>query len=303
MYLEVYPDIVFILNFFLDLVILYILKMINRKSSRKLKMVIAAMTGALFAVVVSLFPWMNAAIRFLFLNAAGAFCMLFIAFGRLIWSDFIKQMISLYLLTYVIGGLMNSLYYYTKSGQWQINFGNGIIFDNINMKQISLIMLCLIPISWVVIRIYRSFSIQKEIFDLEIIIDSHKIRTKGLMDTGNCLYDPYFRRPVIVAENTLMEKLMGEQYQGYLDITNRYLNEFAAGNEVENMDALTTRVCFIPYQSIGKPQGLMPGIIVDKVILHTGKETVCSERVTVAICDNLLSVKGEYQVILHKGLL
>ena len=72
MYLEVYPDIIFILNFFLDYLLLYLLKKVNRKDSSIPKLIGAAACGAIFAVIIGIYPWQNVIIRFLMINVVAS---------------------------------------------------------------------------------------------------------------------------------------------------------------------------------------------------------------------------------------
>ena len=305
MYLEVYPDIIFVLNFFIDLILLFMLKKVNRKRSNILRLIGAAATGAFFAVFVGIFLWMNVLIRFLLMNVAAAVLMLFIAFGRLKLTDLLKQVITLYLLTYFVGGLMNSIYYHTNLRLYLLNLGNSLSFSNISWNFVITVMLLMIPTILILIYLSRWYhSNVRETYEVELIIENRSIHTTGLMDSGNCLYDPIFRRPIIVVESSLMKELLSDEFnkdienaKKYLDGNNLNTDQWDIGKEH------VLRLRFIPYQSIGKSQGMMLGLLLDKILIHTGKETICNEKVTAAICDNHLSTKDDYHVILHKELM
>jgi len=305
LYLEVYPDIIFVLNFFIDLILLFMLKKVNRKRSNILRLIGAAATGAFFAVFVGIFLWMNVLIRFLLMNVAAAVLMLFIAFGRLKLTDLLKQVITLYLLTYFVGGLMNSIYYHTNLRLYLLNLGNSLSFSNISWNFVITVMLLMIPTILILIYLSRWYhSNVRETYEVELIIENRSIHTTGLMDSGNCLYDPIFRRPIIVVESSLMKELLSDEFnkdienaKKYLDGNNLNTDQWDIGKEH------VLRLRFIPYQSIGKSQGMMLGLLLDKILIHTGKETICNEKVTAAICDNHLSTKDDYHVILHKELM
>ncbi|HWT74407.1 MAG TPA: sigma-E processing peptidase SpoIIGA [Mobilitalea sp.] len=305
MYLEVYPDIIFVLNFILDFMILSILTKVNRKNSLVRRRLLAAALGGASAVIIGIFPWMNIILRFIFMNVVTSVLMLLIAFGRMKKAELLKQVITLYLITYFIGGLMNSIYYNTNVRLQLIHLGNSIVFSNISWKFIIAIMILLFPAVLILLWMYRCYrSGIREIYDVELVYLSKTIGTKGFMDSGNCLYDPIFKKPVIIMENNLLEKLLlPELYQEYENIKNGMEgNEIAVGEQnTGSSHLLNLRV--IPYQSIGKPQGMMLGLVLDKVLIHKGKETLCNEKVTAAVSDNPVSVKEDYHVILHKELL
>jgi stage II sporulation protein GA (sporulation sigma-E factor processing peptidase) len=268
-------------------------------------MIGAAATGAIFAVLVSIFPWMHVILRFFVMNVAASFLMITIAFGRLKITDLMKQVITLYLITYFVGGLMNSIYYNTNLRLNLLRFGNSLTWSNISWKFVIIMVLLILPAVLLLLWLLRWYqSNVREMYEVELILENRSIHTKGFMDSGNCLYDPIFRRPIMVVESTLMEKLLSEEF--YKDYENA--KQYLLGNNL-NKDQWNIgkehelRFQFIPYQSIGKSQGMMLGLKLDKMIIHTGKETICNEKVIAAICENNLSTKDEYHVILHKGLM
>jgi stage II sporulation protein GA (sporulation sigma-E factor processing peptidase) len=305
LYLEVYPDIIFILNFFIDFILLFLLKRVNRKRSNVPRLIGAAAIGATFAVVISIVPWMNVIVRFIIMNLIAAMLMLRIAFGKLEKSDLLKQVIVLYLITYFVGGLMNSIYYHTNFRLYLMKMGDTLIFSNISWKFVIVLMLLLVPVILFILWLLRCYQNNvRETYEVELFLENRSVHTKGLMDTGNCLYDPIYKKPVMVIENSLLEELLSTEFRKDLKSAKYYMegNDFNIGQWDIGCEHLL-RLRFVPYQSIGKSQGMMLGLLLDKVLIHTGKETICNEKVTAAICDNHLSTKDDYHVILHKELL
>lgn len=305
MYLEVYPDIIFILNFIVDFILISLLKMVNRKSSSILRKIGAASIGAIMAVMVSIFPWMNVLLRFLLMYVVASVLMICLAFGRLKLMDMVKQVVALYLITYFVGGLINSIYYHTNFKNYMIDLGNGLVFSDISLKFIIITFLIIIPVSIILHRFYLWYQSNAPLtYEVELIFDGQKIKTNGLMDTGNCLYDPIYKRPVMVVENSLMEELLSPENNKSLNEAKQYVEANKNDTSQWNINTeLELRLRFVPYQSIGKKQGMLVGLVLDKVLIHTGKETICNERVTAAVCDNQLSTKEDYHVILHKEFL
>lgn len=305
MYLEVYPDIIFILNFFFDIILLFILSKVNRKKSSWIRLMGASAIGAISAVLVSIFPWINIVIRFLLMNVAASALMVRLAFGKMTVRQLIKQMIALYLITYFAGGLINSVYYNTDVRERLIHISNSLTLSNLSWSFIVPMFLLLIPVAFLLLWLHRFYqSGKKETYEIELCFEDRVIHTTGLMDTGNCLYDPIYKKPVMVMETTLLKELLPLEIYKELEEAKSCLLGI---NQDANMLAMSSenarRFRIIPYQSIGKARGIMPGLILDKVLIHTGKDTVCNEKVTAAICDNHLSAKDDYHVILHKELI
>lgn len=304
MYLEVYPDIVFILNFCIDFFLIFLLKKINRKQSKFFRMAMAAVIGAVSAVIISIFPWMNIFVKLFLMYVTASILMIVIAFGRLKPMDYIKQLVVLNLITYFVGGLMNSVYYHTNFRLILVNLGNGIIFSNISWVSVGVAVLAITALSLFLLWLLRLYHNHAPLtYEVELVLKNRTVHTKGLMDTGNCLYDPIFKKPVMVMENSLAEELLTSEFRKDMEAARNYLE----GKETEpglweSGLSEAIRFSFIPYRAVGK-SGMLLGIKLDKVLIHTGKETICNEKVTAAICDNRLSAREDYHVILHKELL
>ena len=304
MYIEVYPDVVFLLNFFIDLILIFLVKKINKKDSSKLKIILAAATGGFCAVIVSIYPWMNPIIKFVIMYAVASLLMIVIAFGRLKLSDLIKQWIVLNMITYFMGGFMNSIYYNTNLRMLLVNVGNSNVFSNLPALYVVLAVCAITIVALFVIWLSRLYLIHRPlVYDVELILDGRHVKTRGLMDTGNCLYDPTLGKPVMVMDGSLIDELLTPNIKYDMEAAMSYLEGKSVDKPWLRSDDQVLRFSFIPYRSIGKT-GMLLGIRLDKVMIYTDRESICNERVTVAICNNRLTGgKEDYHVILHKELL
>ena len=305
MYLEVYPDIIFLLNFLLDFIILSLLKLVGKKDSKVIRRILAAAFGALIAAIAGIFPWMNIMVRFVIMNVGAAVIMLFLAFGRMKATELLRLGIMLYLVTYFFGGLLNSIYYQTNLKLDFIRLGNTII-STIPSLYILLPALLLIPVFLLLYRLFQWYRQNiRDLADVEIYLNDKSIRTKGLIDSGNGLYEPVYGKPVIVMENGLLNELLPAEVCIELENMKGYMEgKDAAGDAYSGLlEDYGLHLKVIPYQSIGKSQGIMLGLVLDKILINQGKGAICNKNITAAICDNCLSTKEEYHVILHKELL
>lgn len=304
MYLEIYPDVVFLINLFINIGLIYLVKKVNKKNSSKLRIVLASAIGALGAAIISIFPWINSLVSFLLLNVVSSLLMLVIAFGRLRPADMIKQWIVLYLITYFVGGFMNSIYYHTNFRLLMINISNGYIFSNISALYAIITASAIFVVSLFILWIFNIYQLHKPlVYDVELFLEDRHMKTRGLMDTGNCLYDPIYRRPVMIMEKSLIDKLLSSQIMKDMEMALSYIDGKSDVMTSIDYKDRAFRFSFIPYRSVGKT-GMLLGIRLDKVMIHTENESICNENVIAAICENKLTDGREnYHVILHKELL
>lgn len=294
----------FLINLFVDLLLIFLVKKVSKKNSSKFRIVLAAATGAISAAIMSVFPWLNSIIRFLLIYVASSLLMLVIAFGRLKLADMIKQWIVLNLITYFVGGFMNSIYYYTNLRLLIINIGNGISISNISVLYVILAICAISIVSLFVLWLLRMYQLQRPlVYDVEMVLEDRHVQTRGLMDTGNCLYDPVYRRPVMIIEKSLINELLTPQTIKDMDTAMSYMEGKSGDTTSIPYDGKAFPFSFIPYRSVGKT-GMLLGILLDKVMIRTENECICNERVTAAISDNRLTDgREDYHVILHKELL
>lgn len=107
------------------------------------------------------------------------------------------------------------------------------------------------------------------------VVLSYRSKTKtvtALWDTGNRLYEPYGHHPVHVVS-----------YEACCDLVN-----------------IEEGMILIPYHSVGKDNGLLPGVQLDEMRVEQDGEIISIyEKPWIAISRQPLSVNREYQMLLH----
>ena len=100
-------------------------------------------------------------------------------------------------------------------------------------------------------------------------------KRSGLRDTGNRLVDPYYGKPVAVVEYQAVKELFNQK----------------------------TKVLWIPYHTVGKQNGCMPGICLDCLFINRDGEEKKIDRPIVAVSKETLNGAGRYQMILPSTLI
>jgi len=304
LYYEIYPDIIFIINFLFDLILLYLLQIINRKKSKIGRMLCAAAIGGLMATIVTIFPGINMVIRFMLIYIVSSILMIEIAFGRMKIRELIIQVVILYIITYFVGGLISSIYHNTNLRLHLYRINNGIKVSDISWKYMAIIILLIIPVILVIIWLIRGYYKRNpDIYKIDLILGDKKVQANGMLDTGNCLYDPLLNKPVIIVEFSLIKQLLSNDLIKELEWAKEGLNgDKSITGQWDLVSESAVRLRLIPYQSIGK-KGLLPGVRLDRIVIYRGDDLITSENIIAAIFDDKLSTKDDYHVILHKELL
>ncbi|WFR54996.1 sigma-E processing peptidase SpoIIGA [Anaerocolumna sp. AGMB13025] len=315
LYVEVYVDVIFSINFIMDILLLLIVKKILKCRSSILRMIGGAGTGALGACILAVNPKLNGFLQFLTSYVVICTAMILIAFGFTSLAAGIKAVIILYITTFFLGGVINSLYYHSMIGYYFEELIQGRLFQNRNMAFFILSAVAGGAAAVIfVITLKNLRSGELKTYETELSYGGKNIQIIGLLDTGNNLYDPIYGKPVIIAEFSSLEPLLSVNQRDLLcrvldslegkhttlqEIDHSPENGGISQNEAEEH----FNIMMIPYHSIGKKNGMMPAIIMNRVKIVSGKEKMYSENVYTAVTRGNLSKEKKYQVILHRGIM
>lgn len=191
--MKIYLDLVFILNFFFDFILLY-------GTSKVLKNIVALKRLLLGSLVASssiflLFIDLNSLFLFI-LKAVISIFIILVTFGK---RNFIKNISYFYLISIILGGflyLLNISFTYQNKGILFINNGLSINFI-LTIIVSPIIVFCYVKEQVLYKNTYGN------IYNVLIEINNQKYRLKGMIDTGNQLVDPYKKRCVILVNNDI----------------------------------------------------------------------------------------------------
>ena len=271
-----YIDVIFFINCVMDLLILYILKKLLKLQTTLMKMMIASIVGALWACFVVLFPFLPRILEWIFTYTLISGIMIRIAFSPPNIKSLCTGIAGIYLSAVILGGIMYGLYQYTRTGRYIEHLLNGEIVESIPMLVLILIAA---GGGWLGIYLWKTivtcYKHKKNIYQVTLYYRGKSIRTVGLMDTGNRLYEPTTQKPVSIMT----------------DVTARKLCQTVAS------------VCYIPYQAVGTKSGLLPAIYLDELEIEQDGIKRIVKKPLIAIYSQSLSPYGEYQILLHEELI
>jgi stage II sporulation protein GA (sporulation sigma-E factor processing peptidase) len=313
-YLEVYIDVIFLINLFMDFILLQIVRKILKHSCTKIRIFCGALVGAIGACILAVVPDLNGIIQFLISYIIICFAMISITCHQENRKMKIKAVIVLYITTFFLGGLMNSLYYNSNLGFYFRELVHGKLFTNLGISYYAFIILAVIVVIPIFIEAFLSFRRGNlELYQTELTYGDKNIQIIGLLDTGNSLYDPIYGKPVIIVEYSALIPLLSidqanilkemiDSVEGNSD-TSKAKTYFPKNSIYNNYGEERLNIMLIPYHSIGKKNGMLPAIFLNRVVVKDGEEQICNEKVLAAVSGSKLSKKSAYQMILHRDIM
>lgn len=292
--MDIYIDILLLENISINYLIMWLASRIIKVEAKNLKLLAASTVGALYALLL-FFPGYRM-LYSVIMKVLLSFLMIVIAYTPSRFREFVKELSVFYLISFVLGGAVFGLFYFTNSGMPMFNgifFIKGIppiILLGAGGLTLIFVQLCVIPLyNYLEKRsLHQTFSLNFE---------GNEIKLKGLVDTGNALYDPITKYPVIIVEYSAVKDIIPDTVRDLFEEGRE--NDLDYVYEKLQQSNWMSRLRLIPYSSIGKEKGILIGFKADRVALKNKR----LKEVIVAIHSKDLSENGEYSALLNPELL
>jgi stage II sporulation protein GA (sporulation sigma-E factor processing peptidase) len=282
--LTVYADMTFAINLIMDFVILWATARLAGSRVIYFRLFVAALLGAIYSVfylylATTLYYSVPAKILFSGL-------LLIIGLAPQTWTEFKKALVYFYGISFTVAGASIATSYLMVAP------GQGFRF--------SYLWLLVGAVFAILIGFYgEKYLLQRIVpnllrFGVELHFGSQKCKGQGFLDTGNGLKDPLTKRPVVVAEYEFIKQCLPEDFQQVFDATR---------SEDDILDRLSqsswaNRLRIIPFNSIGKKNGVLVGIRADTIQVKTGKKNILHDNIVIGIYRDKLSQDGSYHLLI-----
>lgn len=186
--MTIYLDLIFIINFFFDFIILFGTKYVLKEKVKLYRIFFGSLIGT--TTIIFLFLKINTIELFLF-KVVISFLIIFVTFGK---NNFFKNFLYFYIISIFLGGgmyFLNNLFCVEHKG---------IVFIN-NGLSINIIVMIIISPFIVFYYVKEHINYKNNITNcylVDIYINNKKYSLKGYLDTGNTLIDMYKKRGVIL---------------------------------------------------------------------------------------------------------
>src|SRR5690625_3037414 len=265
----VYVDILFSYNFLLDAVILQTTAWAARAQTSWWKIALAAAIGASYVLMVFA-PSLSFMFTFI-VKVLFSVVMLLVAFGFRSLQAFVRNAGYFYAANFTLAGGIFGIHYVLQSSNELVD---GMLFTASGGMAPGFQSggWLIIVIFFAMVAFYRlqhkaherRTSLTQTIAELEVQIGSYQTACSGLIDTGNRLYDPLTRTPVMVMELAQWPELLPEKLQQSIERKN--VDEMLQ-NLSEEAGEWRDRIRLVPFKSVQQSHQFMLAIKPDKVVI------------------------------------
>ena len=230
--MKIYIDLVLLLNFGFDLLLLFSVALILRRQTTLKKLLLAALIGSL--TILSMFINLNSFLLFL-VKVIISLLMTLITFGYKDIKYTLQNLFYLYTSSIILGGF---LYFLNLQFSYK-NIGLVFYYNGLSVNFIVLIILSPIIIFAYVKQAIQLKNNYSNYYNIDIYLKNGKvIPTTAFLDTGNKLEDPYKKRPIILLNKELL-----------------------------SIDYEKDKILLVPYDSLNN-HGLLKCVIPEKIFIQ-----------------------------------
>ncbi|MFC5532190.1 sigma-E processing peptidase SpoIIGA [Cohnella yongneupensis] len=304
----VYVDLVFFTNLAVDGIVLLLTAKVRRIYPAKSRVIGAAVLGAIYAASMFL-----TSVPFLYSFAGKvlvSLAMVFLTFGYGGPMQLLRNIGAFYTVNFAtLGGVIGLSYLIRSSdtpwGGMSVTQDGGIALQW--QMQLGLFVTTFLLSVWLFhgtseTRRKRQ-NVEALIWDVEVRVEGRTWTVRGLLDTGNRLYEPLTRTPVMIMEASVWKEQLPAGWCDRLKGESADSLVAELGTDDPEPFAWSHRLRLIPYRAVNGSPKLMLGFKPDSVTLtHQGQTPLTSVRVLIGLDGGTLSSDASYRAIVHPDL-
>jgi stage II sporulation protein GA (sporulation sigma-E factor processing peptidase) len=284
----VYYDELFVINFILNSVILYLTAWSIHVPISKLRLFSGAGIGSVYALGELLpsgvlFYTPLSKLLFMTMLIAGVF-------GRQSLKRFGLLVILFFVNSFILGGAVMGWLYFFQSSPLQLHSPPSVItvYHLVGGVVVGMGLLGIWSRSFT-----KTFSRKNISYQLKICYEGRVLELTSLLDTGNRLYSPLGHKPVVIVDIEALAGLLSNTVMQYLMMNHNKLPE-----TIQNIpdSSLMARLEIIPYQGVGV-KNLFVGFRPDWVEIQSVRS-----QVIIALSPASLSPEHVYQALIHPDI-
>jgi len=297
--LEVYLDVLFLENLVINYFILLLTSKFSKCRASNLRLFSGALIGALYVVVLVLFP----DIRLYYTTFAKVILSLLIiavTFAPEKPVRFLKILAVFYISTFIFAGAAFAFIYFNNTS----GFVKSGVFYVFTGSKWSIVVLSIITVA-IITRIFWEIIqykfVREELFvPIKIAFENRVIDLSALVDTGNFLHDPLTNMPVVIVEFSAIAPILPEEIKEIFISAKE--NDLGSVTSIVAGSKWYKRFRLIPFNSIGKENGMLIGFKPDYIVIGRNKDEKGVKDVVVGIYNKNLSKDEKYKALLGPDL-
>lgn len=299
--MTVYLDVIWALNFMFDSLLLYLSAIILKRTVSKWRLIFGGLLGS-FIILLAFTP-LHAYSSHPVTKLLFSILMVLIVFGYKRFRYFFTGLMTFYLTTFLVGGSLIGVHYFIN---FDLQLSSSVLLTSVKGfgDPISWMFVLLgFPVAWHFSKSgFEKVEIAKiqydQIVSVTIIINDMELKLKGLVDSGNQLYDPISKSPVMFVS---IKNRMDEIDPALIRLAENP-DALLFGDEKVST-SLEGKMRIIPCKVVGKEHQLIIAIKPDEIIIEQQQERIITKKGLISFTMQELSSEDSFQCIVHPKML
>ncbi len=209
---DVYADIMFLTNLTVDFFIISISRLILKHHTSFLKMLLAAIFGAVYATVTYFLDFIPFALKVL-IDIISLAVITIITYGFGNYKRTLLRISLVFLLSLLFGGVVFAFYFFTPLGAVFYLFDGSYYFD-ISFITVFFLAAASASVCFAVSKIKTPVSALPSVMEATVTVFGKDLHAKAFLDTGNSLTESIYGLPVLVCDYSFIEPILPVELKG-----------------------------------------------------------------------------------------
>ena len=286
---KVYIDVLYMINFLIDFLLLSLTAKIRGRSVKILRISLGAFIGAFCSLSIFLPPVRREVLWFIQMLSALIMTMAAFKFKGIVCL--LKDWFTLFCISFFTAGILYFLF--TAFDPDVMTMYNGVVYFDIS----AALLIFNIAVAYFILTLFEymvhSSRVAADFYDVTIHMFGKTADVKGMVDTGNGLHDVFSNAPVAVCGIKAVSCLLTENIT--TAVSQGDMAELAA--VIDGETARNFRM--IPYCGVHSG-GLLPAFKADRIILKRNGLMYNVENAYIALCTSPLN--SSYDILLSPNM-
>ncbi|RST75411.1 sigma-E processing peptidase SpoIIGA [Siminovitchia acidinfaciens] len=296
----IYMDVIWFLNFLVDSLLLWVTAIFLKRDVKTWRILLGGLMGSSL-ILLAITP-VAALASHPVIKMFVSFCMVLTVFGFKRLKSFMSCLLTFYFSTFLMGGVLLGTHYLLT---YDLKLRTAVSLESIRGfgDPVSwLFVAAAFPAAWHFskrrVEDLTISSIEYDVLiDATIRINGLDLQLKGLIDSGNQLYDPISKTPVMIASISTFNDQLPDEIAQLADKKN---NPIELADTIP--DSWSEKMRLIPAKTVGNNNQLLCAFKPDALLLQTGEERRVAKKVLIVFTDQELSSDGRFQCIVHPAM-
>ena len=296
--MTVYLDVILIENLCMNYIILFATGYIMKLKMKQLRIIISSLIGGIYAIIsyINIIPIYSTLIAKIILSIS----MIYIAYFPKNIKLCFKELVLFYVVSFVFGGCAFALLYIIKPQNILIK--NGVYIGTYPIKVAIIGALVGFILTYLAFKLIKGKITNKNvIYEVTIFFKDKQENVTAMLDTGNLLKDPISQMPVILVQKDKLSNIIPK------NIIDNLENILGGDESLQITETERNEYCsklkIIPFKSIGKQNGMLIGLKIDKIQIDINDNTEEIKNVIVGIYNGKFSRNEKYSALIGLDIL